>query len=614
MRGFTMCDACRVEYDDPLDRRFHAQPIACPHCGPQVALWDESGKTIATRNDAILLAAEKIKAGAIIALKGIGGFQLLVDATSEEAVLRLRRRKQREEKPFAVMYPSLSDAERDCEIGDLERRLLRSGQSPIVLVHQKPATRLAPSVAPRNPDCGVLIPYSPLHHLLLQELASPVVATSGNLSEDPICIDEGQALTTLKEIADFYLVHDRPIQRHVDDSVVRIVAGREMVLRRARGYAPLPVALDGADAPILAVGAHQKSSIALSVGPMAIVSQHIGDLNTLATWNVFKAVTEDLSRMYQHKPVAIACDLHPDYRSGTFRTGIDLDIIPVQHHYAHVLSCMADNHVTGDVLGIAWDGTGYGTDSTIWGGEFLKVGVSGFERFSSLFPFRLPGGEASIHEPRRTALGILFATYGTDAIKMSHLPPVASFSANEIKTIETMICHGTNTPITSSMGRLFDGIAAILGIRQHVRHEGQAAMDLENLARKSGDDIVYEMPLKLHDGKLTVDWRPMLAELIEDLRRELAVENIARRFHNTLAHMAVTVANAAQIEQVALSGGCFQNRLLTETCIDRLRSEGYTPYWHQRVPPNDGGISLGQLVAATRQRADKRVESERLCV
>jgi hydrogenase maturation protein HypF len=600
MRGFTMCEECREEYENPLDRRFHAQPIACPKCGPQLTLWRSNGEIIADKEDAILLAAHELRNGAIIAIKGIGGFQILVDATSETAVQCLRRRKQREEKPFAVMFPTLAAADKACVIGEQERRLLCSAQSPIVIVPAKGSSCLAPSVAPGNPDIGVMLPYSPLHHLLLEAVGVPLVATSGNLSEDPICIDEQDAVAKLGAIADYFLVHDRPIARHVDDSVVRVIGGRESVFRRARGYAPLPVQLSHSVPPILAVGAHQKSAIALSVGASAVLSQHIGDLNTRTTWNVFNRVVDDLSRMYSHQPVAIACDRHPDYRSTAYANSSGLPVIAVQHHYAHILSCMADNHIDGAALGIAWDGTGYGTDGTIWGGEFLEISEDGFSRYASLWPFLLPGGEAAVHEPRRTGLGLLYALLGDSLFEGSNIKLPAAFTDQERKTLAAVLKRGINAPVTSSMGRLFDGVAAVLGVRQKVRHEGQAAMELEYRAHNSDDDGIYDIPLAANSGILKADWRPMLSEIIKDQDEGTAIEAIARRFHNSLSQLVVTVAESAGAERVVLSGGCFQNRLLTEGCIARLRAAGFQPYWHQNAPPNDGGIALGQLVGAAK--------------
>jgi len=598
MRDFAMCPSCCAEYENPLDRRFHAQPIACPVCGPQLALWDRSGKVIAARDTALLMAAKRIMAGEIVAVKGLGGFQLMVDATSEEAVQRLRARKKRDEKPFAVMYPSIEVAERDCILDDLEQRLLRSAQSPIVLARKQLACSLAPSVAPGNPDVGVMVPYSPVHHLLLDAVGIPVVATSGNLSEEPICIDNQEALTLLSDIADVFLVHDRPIARHVDDSVVRIVADREMVIRRARGYAPLPLDLCESTAPILAVGAHQKSTLAFAVNKQTVVSQHIGDLDSLSTWNVFNRVLDDLSRMYEFEPAAVACDLHPDYSSTKYAAATGKRVIAIQHHHAHALACMVDNHLSGDVLAATWDGTGYGTDGTIWGGEFLGVHDSGFERIASLLTFRLPGGEAAVHEPRRTALGLLYEFIGEEAFDRTDLAPVGSFSQLELKNVKVMLRRGINTPVTSSMGRLFDGVAAILGVRQIVRHEGQAAAELEYLARQCECDAAYAMPVVCVRGRMAVDWRPMLATIIQEQTRGVSVELIARRFHNALAGSIVTIAELAGIERVVLTGGCFQNRLLTERSIQRLRADGFAPYWHQRIPPNDGGISVGQLAGA----------------
>jgi hydrogenase maturation protein HypF len=605
MSGFVMCDACKAEYDNPADRRFHAQPNACPDCGPHLTLLDERGETVAERDRALALAASEVLSGRIVAVKGIGGFQLLVDASNEAAVQRLRERKRRMEKPFAVMHPSLAAVKRDCIVDEREERLLRSPQAPIVLLHRKreqhkPGVNptICDAVAPGNPDLGVMLPYSPLHLLLMERIGRPVVATSGNISDEPICIDNKEALERLKGIADTYLVHDRPIARHVDDSVVRVVLGREMVLRRARGYAPLPIGLADSGLPILAVGAHQKGAVALAVGNQAVVSQHIGDLETLASELAFQRVIDDLSTMYGTSPAAIACDLHPDYTSTRYAHSAGLPIVQVQHHHAHILSCMADNQITGPVLGVAWDGSGFGPDGTVWGGEFLTVCETDYARFASLRAFRLPGGEKAVREPRRCALGALYEVLGEEAFTRKDLAPLMEFNDSNLKVLASMLRTGLNSPLTSSAGRLFDVVASLAGVRQTLRHEGQAAMELEFAARHSHTPSRYPVMLEAVNGPNVLDWEPMLHTLLADIGRQTPIATISRRFHNTLAYSISLVAEAAGIEKVVLSGGCFQNRLLTELTVLKLRDAGFKPFWHQRVPPNDGGIALGQLVAA----------------
>jgi hydrogenase maturation protein HypF len=603
MRGFTMCEDCRQEYEDPLDRRFHAQPNACPLCGPQMALWNHSGIVMETRHEAILRAAEAIRWGKILALKGLGGFHLLVDARNQDAVLRLRKRKHREEKPLALMVPSLESAKIQCRVAELEERLLCSPESPIVLLERRPdpvLDAIAPGVAPRTPSLGVMLPYTPLHHILLRELGFPVVATSGNLSDEPICIDEQEALTRLGGIADAFLVHDRPILRHVDDSIVRILMGRELVLRRARGYAPLPIHLTESLPPILAVGAHLKNTIAASIGTEVFVSQHIGDLETAQAYEAFQRVIGSFERLYDLHPTSVAADAHPDYLSTQFAARSGLPVVHVQHHYAHVLSCMAENRLEGSCLGVAWDGTGYGLDGTVWGGEFLRPTAIGFQRVAHLRTFGLPGGERAIKEPRRSALGLLYELFGDTLFTMDELAPVRVFSLQERRTLQGMLAKRINTPRTSAAGRLFDAVAAILALHLEAQFEGQAAMELEWALADVVTEDSYPMSITGDGSPLVIDWEPMLRRILADLQHDLPAGRIAAMFHNTLIESIVAVARRIGDERIVLTGGCFQNRYLTERAVHRLRQEGFRPYWHQRIPPNDGGIALGQVVAAAR--------------
>ena len=603
MRGFSMCGDCRHEYEEPLDRRFHAQPNACPACGPQVTLWESSGRVLAARHDAIRAAAEAIRSGRILALKGLGGFHLLVDARNQEAVLQLRKRKHREEKPLALMVPSIESANAYCHVSELEARLLCSPESPIVLLARRqdsPLESIASGVAPRNPYLGMMLPYTPLHHILLRELDFPVVATSGNLSDEPICTDEQEALTRLGGIADLFLVHDRPITRHVDDSIVRILLGRELVLRRSRGYAPLPIHLAQSPPPVLAVGAHLKNTIAASVGSQVFVSQHIGDLETAQAFEAFQRVIGSFERLYDLRPGSVAADAHPDYLSTQFAARSGLPVLRVQHHYAHVLSCMAENRLEGSCLGVAWDGTGYGLDGTVWGGEFLRPSATSFERVAHLRTFCLPGGERAVQEPRRSAVGLLYEIFGEALFAMDQLAPVRVFSAQERRTLQGMLAKRINCPRTSAAGRLFDAVAAILTLHLRAQFEGQAAMELEwALAREDTDDC-YPMKVVADTSPMIVDWEPMVREILADTRQGVAAGRIAAKFHNALVESIVAVAGRIGEERVVLTGGCFQNRYLTERAVHRLRAEGFRPYWHQRIPPNDGGIALGQVVAAAR--------------
>jgi hydrogenase maturation protein HypF len=668
MKHFAMCLECQAEYENPKDRRFHAQPNACPTCGPHLELWDRQGTVLATHDDALRQAAQAIRSGQIVAVKGLGGFHLVCDARNDQAVQELRRRKHREEKPFALMYPSLELVKAHCEVSELEERLLTSPEAPIVLLRRKPADESAgsadgsvlkhaqkppsagfhlnkpdasasgvsPAVAPRNPYLGIMLPYTPLHHLLMAELGFPIVATSGNLSDEPICTDEYEALEKLKTIADLFLVHNRPIARHVDDSIVRIVGGRELVLRRARGFAPLPITLrkpadesagsagasvlkhaqkppsggfhlnkpDASTSGILSVGAHLKNTIALSVGSNVFVSQHIGDLEAPEAFRAFQRVISDFERLYEAQPSVIAHDLHPDYLSTKYAQAQQLRtenselktvLVGVQHHWAHVLACMAENELDGPVLGVSWDGTGYGLDGTVWGGEFLLATRENFRRVAHLRTFRLPGGEQAIKEPRRSALGALYELCGDELFAMKELESVRAFSKRELEILRTMLQKNLNSPVTSSAGRLFDAVASLVGLRQISRFEGQAAMELEFALHGVETDEGYEFSL----SEETLDWGPMMSALLSDVRENASVVKIAAKFHNTLVEMIVAVARRVGEERVVLTGGCFQNKYLTERAIARLREEGFRVYWHQRIPPNDGGIALGQIVAAS---------------
>jgi hydrogenase maturation protein HypF len=429
------------------------------------------------------------------------------------------------------------------------------------------------------------------------------VATSGNLSDEPICTDEHEAVQRLGEIADVFLVHDRPIARHVDDSVVRVIAGRDMVMRRARGYAPLPVHCDESLPSLLAVGAHLKNSVAVSVNQDIFVSQHIGDLETVQALTAFKHVIKDLQRLYELSPEATACDAHPDYLSTQFARRNGLPVVSVQHHYAHVLACMAENELSGPVLGVSWDGTGYGPDGTVWGGEFLLATRESFQRAGHFRTFPLPGGERAIREPRRAALGLLYEVLAEEAFSSGELPPVRSFSANELEVLRTMLAKGLNSPRTSSAGRLFDAIAALAGIRQGVAFEGQAAMELEFALDGVDTEEAYRFRLvNGGDSAFTIDWEPLVLSVLDDVRNAVGAGMISARFHNALVEAIVGAARRAGEERIVLTGGCFQNKYLTERAIRCLSEEGFRPYWHQRLPPNDGGIAVGQIVAAAHRQ------------
>ncbi len=609
MRMFDMCPECAAEYHNPHNRRFHAQPNACRHCGPQLELWDETGAAVAHGDDALMRAAIALKVGLIVAVKGLGGFHLMVDACSESAVRRLRRRKRREEKPFALMFPTMPSILEHAEVEPAEQRLLRSPEAPIVLLRRGMRNDLATSISPGNPYIGAMLPYTPLHHLLMHELRMPVVATSGNVSDEPICTHEEEAVLRLCDIADLFLVHNRPIVRHVDDSVVRMMAGRELVLRRARGFAPLPVLAENAAPDVVAVGAHQKNAIAVSVGNQVFISQHIGDLETVPAYGAFERVLADFAELYELQPRTMACDVHPDYFSTQYaRKQPGVEVIAVQHHYAHALSCMAENQVVPPALGISWDGSGYGPDETVWGGEFLRITPGGFERVAHLRTFRLPGGEKAVKEPRRVALAILHESFGTDLSECGDLPTLRAFTTQERRLLEEMLVRGVRCPLTSSAGRLFDAVASIIGLRQVCRFEGQAAMELEFLTHDVETNEIYSFGLTNGVDSLSIEWAQIVRAIVRDVHAEVAGGVIAAKFHNTLVEMMVRVAQACGEEKVVLSGGCFQNRYLTERAIQRLREEGFRPYWHQRVPPNDGGIALGQIAAVSLRKFNSEKE------
>lgn len=591
MRGFAMCPQCQREYMDPADRRFHAQPNACPRCGPR--LWAETpgnpsaGLYPMASEHAIVEAGRVLQQGGIVALKGIGGFQLLVDARQQEAVERLRQLKSREAKPFALMMPTLEMVRHYCEVSPGEQRVLESAAAPIVLLRPNGQPGLAASVAESSPYIGVMLPYSPLHHLLMKEFPLPIVATSGNASDEPIAIDNQEARDRLGEIADLFVMHNRPIARPCDDSVVRLLRGRESVMRRARGYAPLPVFVGRDLPPVLAVGGHLKNTIAIAVGRQVYLSQHVGDLDTIEARGAFERAIDDLCRLYRFKPEIVACDLHPDYASTRWARESGLPVIAIQHHHAHVAACAAENGIEGPYLGVSWDGTGYGLDETIWGGEFFRADGAHFERVAHLRPFRLPGGEAAVREGWRSAASLLWGVGRRDAVA----------SSPQRSVLLQMLERGVNAPWTTSVGRLFDAIASITGVAQESRFEGQAAMLLERAIGSLSTDESYTLPANGDVG----DWAPLIEGVRRDVERKEPVPLIAAKFHNALANWIVAVADRTGERQVVLSGGVFQNGFLAERAAALLEARGFRVFTHCHVPPNDGGIALGQAVLAAAQ-------------
>ena len=604
MNKFVMCEKCQKEYDDPSDRRFHAQPNACSVCGPKLTLCDDQGDMIATPKEALSTAASLIKQGMVLAVKGLGGFYLMVDALNEDAVALLRHRKSRPHKPFALMMPSLKMTAQYCQLNELESKLLQSPQAPIVLLKKgQNSLKVSKQVAPENPYLGCMLPSMPLLHILMKMLNRPVVATSGSLSEEPICIDNEEAIHRLKGIADYFLVHDRPILRHVDDSIINVVCHESSMLRRARGFAPLPIDIARDCDGILATGAHQKNTVALGLGESVILSQHIGDLDNEVSFLAFERTISSLKSIYDAPITKVICDAHPDYSSSRYAHGMGINVMEVGHHHAHVASCMAEQGIKEDVLGVCWDGTGYGGDGTIWGGEFLLTDGSDCRRLAHLNLFPLPGGELAVKEPRRSALGLLFGLCDGNWQEYNDLSCVKAFKPQELLVIRQMITQKINSPLTSSMGRLFDGIASLLGLCHQASFEGQAAMSLEFQALESLalTPYCYKIVAYPNNETLGIDWSGIVQEIIEDIRMNKNVGLISTRFHQTLIEIIVDVAKRSQRSNIVLTGGCFQNKWLLEAAVNRLKEKGFTPYWHKKVPCNDGGISLGQMFIAAKR-------------
>ena len=602
LAAFPLCPACRREYEDPAARRFHAQSTSCPTCGPRLALLDADGAPF-VEPDPLAVVVDALQRGEIVAVKGLGGFHLVCDALSSQAVGELRRRKHRDEKPLAVMVANLDAARAVCQIEPGEAELLSSPERPIVLLRRVGAS-LADAVVPGDSLVGLMLPYTALHHLLLQEFGGPLVATSGNRADEPIACDDADAVRRLAGIADLFLTHDRAIQSRCDDSVMRVVAGAALPVRRSRGYAPLPLALPvPCRVPILATGGHLKAVFALGRAGHAILSQHLGDLDGYEAFRAYTETITDFERLFRFRPAVLAHDLHPDYASTCYaceraaESGVRL--VAVQHHHTHMASCMAENGLREPVIGVTFDGSGYGTDGTVWGGEFLVGDYRGFRRAAHLRPVRLPGGDLAAREPWRMALSHLLDAGEGSELLADRIEP------ETIRTVAAMIARGLNTPLTSSAGRLFDAIASLIGLRDHAGYEGQAAMELEGLAAKVEADGEYPFAV----GPMEVDTRPLIAAVVADVRRGTSREVIARRFHSTLVSVIVNVCCRLRAETglnaVVLSGGVFLNAILLAESLERLAREGFRAYRHTHVPPGDGGLCLGQLaVAAALENCD----------
>ncbi len=602
MAAFEMCPDCRHEYENPLDRRFHAQPVACPECGPHI--WLEPAGQIA--EGALQAARKMLAAGSIVAIKGLGGFHLACDATSSESVQKLRSRKLRVDKPFAIMMPDLRTVEQHCLVSSEERELLLSRERPIVLLERRPESSIATDVAPHQGTLGVMLPYTPLHYLLLEpDFLEALVMTSGNLSEEPIAAGNDEAQARLGDIADGFLLHDRPIHVRCDDAVVRVYRREHEAqaispLRRGRGYAPAPIQLAWNTAPMLATGGELKNTFCLTKDRYAFLSQHIGNLESYETLEAFNQAVDHLERMFRLEPEIIAYDLHPDYLAT--RYALDrvekegLEALGVQHHHAHIAACMAERSHPGDVpvIGVALDGTGYGTDRTIWGGEFLVADYQRFRRAYWLRPIPLPGGDAAVRQPWRIALSWLLAA---ELPWEEDLSCVQVASELELDVVRRQIESRTNAPLTSSMGRLFDAVASLSGVRQIVNYEAQAAMELEAIVDHS-EHGAY--PIEVGDGP--IDPRPALQDLLLDLKSGVDPSIISARFHNGVARMILATCESIQrqegIDTIALSGGVWQNMTLLRKTVPALETSGFTVYVHRMVPTNDGGLALGQAVVA----------------
>lgn len=621
MKEFQMCSQCQTEYNTPTNRRFHSQSNACSQCGPQIALWNSDGEAIGIQDEAINLTVTAIRQGKIVAIKGLGGFHLIADSYNKNTIQRLRQAKQRISKPFALMYPSTQLIKDHCEVSEQEIELLQSSAAPIVLLRRKvsPVTTNYPlpdsSVTPDNPYLGIMLPYTPLHYLLIQRLNYPVIATSGNLVNESICIDESEVIQRLGAIADLFLVHNRTIACPVDDSIARILMGKINIIRRARGYTPVSIPIPAKNQSFIfnksyfALGGHQKNTIAFQVQHNIILSQHIGDLSTDVTIKSFQDINHHFQQIYELNPKNIICDDHPDYYSTQFAyqqaaSSLNKSVIPVQHHYAHILACMAEHQLSGPALGIAWDGSGYGTDGTIWGGEFLKITPTYFKRIAHFKPFLLPGGNTAIKEPKRSAIGLLFTLFGNQVFNIKAANFLEEFSSQDINNFKVILNNHINTVMTSSVGRVFDGISSILGLCKYIDFEGQAAMNLEFLIENLQTDDFYPFDIKVENivnKPQIIDWSNMLRAILSDYSKNASPQLISAKFHNTLVEIIIAIAKQIKENKVILSGGCFQNKYLLERAVRKLKDGGFAPYWHQQIPTHDGGISLGQIMSLIRQ-------------
>jgi hydrogenase maturation protein HypF len=600
MACFDLCPRCRAEYENPADRRFHAEPNACPVCGPRLTLLNAEGKLVDT-DDPVKTAIDLLSSDHVLAIKGLGGFHLSVNAESDEAVAKLRLRKYREEKPLAVMARDIAAVRLMARISQEEATLLASPQRPIVLLHKIRNKRISGLVAPNVPNLGIMLPYTPLHHLLLEKHFNALVMTSANQVDEPICIGSREALSRLHGIADYFLVHNRDILVRCDDSVAFVVSRKARLIRRSRGFAPQPLPLKDTYPSVLALGGELKTTHCIVKGNFAFVSPHVGDMETPQARDFFHESLALMKRITESDPPVIACDLHPAYYSTRAAQTLTAErIIQVQHHHAHIASCMAENQIEGDVIGLAMDGTGYGPDGNAWGGEFLIASETGFRRFGHLQYLVLPGGEKAVREPWRIATSLLKTTYGTSWQEIARDLNVCNDQV-QMDLLDKIIDAKIHSPVSSGLGRLFDGVAALMGLSRSVSFEGQAAMELENLATGTATAPPYPSDiLRNEDKPYIVDTVAMIQAIVADLQTGKSKALIASSFHQTLigifAAMAEEMHKATGLTRAALSGGCFQNKILLEGTIDKLSNAGFDVYCHRQVPANDGGISLGQAV------------------
>lgn len=605
MTQFQMCAACQREYADPTNRRFYSQTNCCPQCGPQLQLTDAHGQEIASKENSLATAAQYIRQGKIVAMKNTGGYLLLVDATNAAAVQRLRQRKRRPSKPFALLMPHLAAVEDIAQAGPLEKSLLTSPAAPIVLLAKKGhAQAIAPTVTCDSPYYGVMLPHAPLQYLLLELLDKPLVATSGNSSGQPLCITEQEAFAALSTVADVFLIHNRPISHRLDDSIVQVMADQPVIIRKARGYIPcaidVPAHIQGAAAEaecVFAAGSQTKSSFAFLQQGHVYMSQHIGDLDSVANCQAYDSEVASWTSLLGLRTVKGVGDKHPAYYSSQYLERKNIPSANIQHHHAHVWAAMVDSKLTPPFLGISWDGTGWGDDATVWGGEAFLVTAQTMQRVASLYPFPLPGGEKAVREPRRALLGLLYAM-DCDEIPSPYAACLDEVFAKSEQAILTIACQKKiNAPICSSIGRLFDAVSALLGLCTVCDFEGQAALMLEAAAhRAAAGRISYALPLVKDNDLLLLDWRPMIKEIINDKQKGVPQATIALAFHEALAVGLIELAKGAGQKSVLLTGGVMQNKLLAERAVARLTAAGFAPYLHRDIPPNDGGIAVGQLV------------------